>query len=378
MVVLAAAITGCDTSHAEFVGPMIGDSAGVRIVEHAESEGVLFDVGSTALLEVGLGETTDLPLFGVAGGVLTRAGEFVVADAGNFRLVRWSIGGELLSITARQGDGPGEFQNITWMHPTDSGLALYDSRSRRISWFTMTGGFQRSVQFDVERPDPPSDDAIVASGGALGVVGPSKILGYPMAYADPAGEAGPLPFYGEVAVFDSTRSQPRPVGRFMLIEWYEDPSIEGFPMANRMETPVAHWSGRGDLIAIADAVSHRVDVLREGSRMTVILESRSRLSFSPDSIPSEYQLAADSLQAYRDICVDSERRIWVKPAVSEGEMMTRWRVFSEHGSRLGDLSLPTDAKVLDATESLILLLRRSELGEESVELWRLRAPEQYP
>ena len=374
VLVAAVTVTGCEPDAAESVGPTVLDSAGVRFVEHPPSAGALFELGATALVEVGLGETTDLTLFEVAGGVLTSTDGFIIADAGNFRLVRWSVSGELLSVVGRQGDGPGEFQSISWMHPTATEVALYDGRARRISWFDPTRGFLRSVQFDVERPDPPSDDAIVASGTALGVVGTSRIVGYAMAHADPVGEAGPLPLYGDIAVFDSAGTAFQPVGRFMLMEWYEDPSIEGFPLANRMEAPRVHWSGRGDLLAIADAVGHRVDVLQAGSRTTVILESRSRHPFSPDSIPSQYHLAADSLQAYRDVRVDSQRRIWVKPAVPEGEETTRWRVFSEDGFRIGDLPLPTDATVLDAGETLILLLRRSDLDEESVELWELRSP----
>jgi hypothetical protein len=95
----------------------------------------------------------------------------------------------------------------------------------------------------------------------------------------------------------------------------------------------------------------------------------------PDSIPEEYHLAADSLQAYRDVRVDARARLWVKPAVAPGIEATTWRVFDVDGMRVGQLSLPTDATILDATADLILLSRRSELDVESVELWDLTPPE---
>jgi len=41
---------------------------------------------------------------------------------------------------------------------------------------------------------------------ALGVVGASGVLGFPVAHADPTGEAGPLPELGDLAAFDSTSS----------------------------------------------------------------------------------------------------------------------------------------------------------------------------
>jgi hypothetical protein len=201
------------------------------------------------------------------------------------------------------------------------------------------------------------------------------MIAYPMAYADPTGSAGPLPVHGDLAVYDSASTLVREIGRMTLIEWYEDPDIEGFPLANRMETPTVHWSARDDLMAITDVVRHRVDVLELGRRRTVIVEEGSRIPFVPDSIPDGYHLAADSLQAYRDVRVDAKARIWVKPAVTPGIETTTWRVFDVDGMRIGQLSLPTDATILDATADLIMLSRRSMLDEESVELWDLTPPE---
>lgn len=364
-------LTGCGMADAPPATATVSDSAGVRVVTHQAVDAPLFELGTAPRYQLRGDEGGGLPLFSVVGGLITEDGAVVVADGGNYRLVRWTADGEPLGAVGGQGSGPGEFQAVAWFHATGDEIAVFDARASRISWFSATGPFLRSRQMERQRPPPSSDDAIQASGNPMGIVGDGGVLTYPVAHADPDQQAGPLPLWADLHVADSAGAVLHEVGRIMLIEWYEDPEIEGFPLANRMETPRLYYAGRGDLIAITDAMGHRVDVLERGSRATIIREDRPRLPFSPDSIPSEYHLAADSLQAYRDVRIDGLRRVWVKPAVSEGTADTRWRIFSAAGDRLGDLILPTDAIVLDASPDRLLLLRKSDLDEESVEVWDL-------
>jgi hypothetical protein len=375
LLVTTFALAACDASPARVAEPTVQDSAGVRIVEHAPASAPTFTLGTEPLVRIGDTGADELTLFGIAGGVLQPGVGFTVADGGNYRLLRWSLEGELLGMAGRRGEGPGEFQTVAWLQPVGGTLAVYDSRARRISFFDPDGTFLRSIQLDMDPPEPKTDDGIWASGSALAVTGSSEMIAYPMAYADPVGEAGPLPVYGDLAVYDSLTAPVRALGSLTLLEWYEDPSMEGFPLANRLETPRLHWSGRDDAMVIADVVDHRLDVFEAGHRTTVVLESRARLPFRPDSIPDEYHLAADSLQAYRDVRIDGMGRIWVKPAVTAGDPTTVWRIFGLAGARLGDLALPTDATVLDASGDLILMSRRSALDEESVELWALHEPQ---
>ena len=373
-LLLTAPLAACSANAGRAPEAVVTDSAGVRFVTHPAWEAAPFQLvpGSTRTLEVAEGS---LPLFRVQAGAIGPDGDVFVADAGNYRVVRWSSAGEQVGTFGSQGDGPGEFQSIGWMHPVGSALAVYDSRLLRISWFDAAGRLTGSRPFAVARPEPPTPDAIIASGGALGVTPGGDLVGYALSHADPVQQAGVLPLWGDLQLLDTASTPLRPIGRFTLVEWYEDPSLEGFPIANRMETPVMHWAGRDELMAIAAPDGHRVDVLEDGARASVIVESRARLPFTPDSIPAAYDLAADSLPAYRDVRIDAEHRIWVQPAVIEGTPSVRWRVFGPAGDRLGDLELPADAILLDATSTWVLLLRRSELDEESVELRGLRPPE---
>lgn len=64
----------------------------------------------------------------------------------------------------------------------------------------------------------------------------------------------------------------------------------------------------------------------------------------------------------------------MKPAVAPGTALTGWRAFSVDGEVVGELILPTDATLLDATSDRVLLLRRSDLDEESLEVRNLTSP----
>jgi hypothetical protein len=96
----------------------------------------------------------------------------------------------------------------------------------------------------------------------------------------------------------------------------------------------------------------------------VIRERRARAPFTPDSIPASYAVAADSLPAYQDLRVDGLHRIWARLTVDDDPAI--WRVFDESGTTLLDMALPVDARVLDADEGRLMLLRRDSLDVESV------------
>lgn len=348
----------------------VRDSAGVRILTHAPARAAELSLSDSPIARLGAQAGDSLALFEVNGAVFLSPQEFVVADAGNYRVLRFTTDGELLQTIGGQGDGPGEFQSIVFVQAAGGGFATYDSRARRVTWFDPQGEVVRTRPFQPERPEL-SDDAIFTNGQVLSVIDESRLVGYATAFAEPKGVSGPLPVVADVGVFDSLSAQTSEAGRFTVIDWYEDPTAEGFPVANLLESGRIYWSGRDDRLAITDVTAHRVDVLEAGARVLAIIENRPRVPFTPDSIPSGYAGAVDSLPAYDDVRIDAEERLWIRPSVAEGVETTGWRVFSPAGERIGTLDLPSDASVLDATRGLILLLRRDELDVESIEVWEL-------
>lgn len=371
-----ALLSGCGSEDAASTFPAVSDSAGVRIVRHPAHTGPRFTVGPEPMVEVGREASDSLTLFRVGGGVLLPDGRFVVADGGNYRLLVLDSEGRITESWGSEGEGPGEMRSLEWLQVAGEGITVYDARNRRLSRFHVDRGPRGSIPVRfASLEDPPSADAILGTGHPMAMVGSDRFIGFPRAVADPKGAPGPLPVRAELALFDSTSSVVRALGPWTVMEWWEDPDQEGLPLASRLGAPRMEWSAGGDLAVITDEQDHRIDVLRGGRRSTVILEERERRPFTPDSLPEHYDLAVDSLEAYHDIVVDGERRIWVKPAVADGVDSVSWRAFGEDGTWIGLLTLPRDAVLLDATETRLLLLRRTAYDEEYVEVRSLEGPD---
>jgi hypothetical protein len=74
-----------------------------------------------------------------------RAGRFWVFDGPSNSILLFSPAGKLLRRIGREGAGPGEFRiNSGMVALGDSGLAIWDSRNARISFFSSKGDFRTS------------------------------------------------------------------------------------------------------------------------------------------------------------------------------------------------------------------------------------------
>lgn len=370
----ALLLAGCGAAAPEAL-VSVRDSAGIAFVEHPA--GAAADRLGAERVEgtFGLGGDT-LTLYRVEGGAFWTPDEIAVADAGNYRIVRWSNDGAFRGVVGGEGQGPGEFQNIAWLQADEGGATLYDARARRLTRFDRSWTLEGSWTFVPDRPPVPTDDAIATFGAALGVAEGRDIVAYDAAFADPVGEPGLMPLRAEVGVWDTTSTQVDSVGGFDLIEWWEREPDERPRVGNYLGGGRIHWSARDSVLAIAAMRAHRIDVLVKGRRRLVILEARPSLPFVPDSIPDAYDAAADSLPAYAHTTVDAEARVWVKRSAESDAATAEWRAFGLDGTARADLTLPADATILDATEHRLLLLRRTDLDEEYVEVRALEAA--YP
>lgn len=367
MAALAALTLPACESAAPEVGVEVRDSAGVRFVEHPPGVDPGRMVADSAGRTFGLAPGDTITLYRVAAGAFLPSGEIAIADAGNYRVVRWSTDGPFLGTVGGEGDGPGEFRNITWLQAGD-GATLYDVRARRLTQFDADWNLEGSWTFSPERPEMPSADAIATFGAALGLGDGREVVAYDAAFADPVGEPGPMPLYAQVGVWDTTSSKVEDLGRFDLMQWWERGRDERPPVGTYLGGGRIQWAARDSVVAISDATRHRVDVLVRGRRSVTILEERARLPFAPDSVPPEVDGVADSLPAYSDVAVDSRGRVWVQRSTPSEAANAEWRAFGLDGHGVGDLALPADATILDATGDRLLLLRRTEFDEEYVEL----------
>ena len=99
-------------------------------------------LSADAVLSVGVLDGPDEYLFGdINAGSLLADGSVVVSDRMNFRIQRFGSDGEHLWSRGREGQGPGEFENVQIVHGCVSAdrIVVYDIWTQRVSVFNDEG-----------------------------------------------------------------------------------------------------------------------------------------------------------------------------------------------------------------------------------------------
>ena len=82
-------------------------------------------------------------------------GNFYVADYDNTRILKYDPEGKYLLSFGREGQGPGEFQNLTVPRfDKDNNLYIADTTNRRISFFDRDGNYLRQITVKERYIDP--------------------------------------------------------------------------------------------------------------------------------------------------------------------------------------------------------------------------------
>lgn len=302
----------------------------------------------------------------IASAVRLRSGDVVVADPGGRELVLVTGAGARRRVIGREGDGPGEYRapQMVFGIAGDS-VALFDSRSLRVSVYDATGAFARSVSaggmggavaplvgdgrhrlafrsFGMERPTTTSTifTFSVRSGGFETV---ARIAG-PRVVQDGGGKGigqRSLRFlpYAEVDGF-----VPLPNGGHLIA---------------RAQTNTVEWyDRRGTMLGSARFPGTRV----------AVTDSMRRLAGSPQL----QQLLPASLPAFDDFgMVRSDAgRVWIRASQMRGGAST-WYGFAPGESVPRAISLPRGSRLVGASEPFLLVAVRDEDGLQRLEAYRI-------
>ena len=128
---------------------VVRDSAGVRIVENSApqwQEGREWRLSGEPVVDIGGGDVDEDQLYQVRGAVRLSNGTIVVGNGSSNELRYFDASGSLVTATAGDGDGPGEFRRMTWIrrYPGDSVLG-YQAFPPRLSLFGPDGGHAREL-----------------------------------------------------------------------------------------------------------------------------------------------------------------------------------------------------------------------------------------
>lgn len=385
-----AMAAACSDAGRERAVSTVRDSAGVEIVENERPswgarDGWRVDADPTVEILGGRGR----PLFNVIGVVRVDDGRVVVANQSSSELLLFDAAGRFLHSIGREGDGPGEFRDISHLvYCGGDSITVYDRRTLRASVLTLDGEFAGSFA-------PPS---LVEHGVWPRVIacrpdGATLVVGWGRS---PPSEAGPRRSrpIAPVLFLAGVDARPALLGEFPGNEWQVWVDAEGTgwrgaaPFGKRTSIVLGDSSV---YVALGDAheiVEHdrAGSVLRRirwsASAVPVTREDRSAFEAALlDSLPAERLRLTKSLirrieypehmPSHGEVMIDRSRHLWVEEYRWRDDDPASWLVFGPRGRLLGAVAMPPDLDVRQIGPDFVLGVAKNGLGVERVRLYHL-------
>jgi hypothetical protein len=396
-LLLPLAACGGDAAAA---GPTVRDSAGIRIVRNdvpAWKDGEGWSVADEAAVDIGVvdGEAA-YQLDGVSGVARLSDGRIVVADGGSRQLRFFSAEGRHLASAGRDGGGPGEFQQLSWVGVSagDSVLA-WDAEGARLSVFDSTGRFVRAFK-PAGLHMHPGVEGFLGAGALLMTPGwdPMTVLRDEGEYRETAvwmrapldGGAprelsrrpGQERFFGKDG--EMFTSEPVVFGRGVFVAGATD----GFYAGDSDRYEVEHHGPDGALRRLI----RRAHVPRPvtGADVEAYFAARGGMKVSgmPAAERARWEAAQRArrdrlprratLPAFAQLLVDGKGNLWVRDPQPRREEAHAWSVFDPEGRWLGTVRTPAGFDVKQIGADWILGTAKDELDVEHVRVYRIQKP----
>lgn len=356
-------------------GPVISDSAGIRIVEFTPRDR---QAPGTQLVELfRIGDSPDGQDFlftRLVAGKILPGGSVVIADANSREVLLFSADGSLVRRHGREGGGPGEYEYILDIGQcAHSGFTVFDI-SWTLSVYDDDGQFieEKTARFDTGAPpyalacDHSGRFAVMrwdeSSFGQQGLHVAKARLRLLESDGSEIFDLGER--IGSERFGRPTGSGPHPIGRSTRF---------GFSGSDLIVTDgtffgFERWNAEGRLEEIVrlDVPPLDADVLMAAYIEQTLARApddetrrRWRLDLEAMGLPSQ----ASFFSALRV----SDNRILMQE--TSFDTRERWFEFQSDGTPLGEFLLPPGAKLLDVREDLILVEERGEFDVPSAVLY---------
>lgn len=390
-----AVAAGCDAEPRPGSPVEVRDSGGIDLVSTRPAtalEADLLRVDETPVLRIGGPEGEEARRFHRVVGAVRDGDVLVVADAGSGELRWFALDGAHRGTAGGEGEGPGEFSDLSWVGAGEEGsIHAWDRRLRRLSTFR-AGRFVGSV-----RPPLPDD---VPGPVVHGVLRGGTVVASPGPVYVPRSEPGvqrpPMPvwlFSLEGRSFDTLASFPgravnlRPATNAGWIRTEVPFGPASFVAARGAELVVAesgsyelrYFDPAGDLATIV-RVAHepravtedhlRAELERRLEGVPPIEEIREGVRASWESTP-----APGTMPAFEEVLLDPTGHAWLRrPSGDPTEPVARWDVVGPDGAMLGAVATPSGLRVTDVGPDWVLGVWKDPLEVEHVQMHRLIRP----
>ncbi len=351
----------------------VRDSSGVEIAESREAaagDGPALVLSAEPVAQAGsVDGAPETQLDQVRGIALLSDGRVVLANGATDELRFHAADGRFLVAAGRSGQGPGEFEGLdgVWRLPGDTVVA-HDMQLRRLSVFSPTGGFLRSmtvpspVEAEYPRVVGVFDDGTFLLQTARGVGGDAREgtrrdtvhlfrLGADGALRDSLGA------FPSNDVHVST-------GKSGESYWT---SVSWLPFGRR-----ASFAARGDRLVVALGEAWEVEIRSPDGRLRrLVRRPVARQPLSRAAIDAELERAAAEIRvndpayaarylenmakadwpayrpAYGPVLAAADGSLWVGEPAADATRPLRWEVIDREGRHLGFVTTPARFQPMD-------------------------------
>ena len=381
---------GCGGAAPEGDASTVRDSAGIEIVENrrgAWNGGEHWSIDPIPVIEIAGSPNT--PLFNVVGVIRTDDGRTVLANQSSSELLVFDATGNFVTALGKEGDGPGEFRDISDItYCGGDSITVYDRRTLRATVITLNGTFLHSFapQSPVRYASWPRDVTCNADGTRLVVgwgrtasrdAGPGRqrpnvpilvlqadstarawTLEVPgtelQAWVDPDGNGwwGEAPFARHSSIVLG--------GSWIHVATGDSRQIEQYEPSGRL-VRLVRWTGLSNPVTPADARDFEIALLDS------IPENRRRLT---ESLFARVEYP-ETMPPYGVVIADDSGYVWVREYARQTVGDVNWMVFGPDGRELGTVAMPASFAVHEIGQDFALGVAKDESGVEHVLMYRL-------
>ena len=374
---VTAVLSACGGGEAEPPVYSQTDSAGIRLVQHrALPERTAFTLGEP-LYRHGW-RPGDVQFSRLYGGAVLSDGRVAATDLDTGELILLAPDGELDTILAGKGEGPGELGSPVSVHalPGDT-LLVEDDGNMRLAYFH---GDALARTFQLEGFAPFMSMTVGVADRVM--------IGMPTAYR---------PYFDEPWLSMPLLRQPLDSNAPDTLAMYDfvARAIQGQPNNPFRPRGAQAVSGNAVLVARGDRAEVRALDVDTGeptriirwqeaprpmtdefweSYATGLLErvGGDRVAEAETQLANSRPLAEGPLPFIGDIWGDDVGRVWVGQYDWGNSHPNRIKVFAADGEWLGTVDLPARVQIVDITERYLLGIERDEFDVQALVLWELR------
>jgi hypothetical protein len=320
-------------------------------------------------------------LFGVSSAARAPDGHIAIADFSQ-QVRIFDADGRLVGTRGRRGQGPGEFQALSWTSWRGDSLVAYDPSARRLTVFLGDSVVREQTLALPGTPSFPEMIGVLDNGAVVAYPGFDRVFG--------RGERrDTIPYL----LYRSDAAAADTIGRYAGTERFFAQTTDMAMQREVLFGRNAYAAARGGTIAAGASDTLAIDMFDE----TGALRRRVRLHAAPRAVtrdeaararadlsanvPAQMRAAYEtamqdlperaSYPASTALHVDAGGAVWVRGSHASGETTVHWLVIAPDGTPAAHVTMPVSLQVLEIGADYVLGRIRSDEGVETVVQYRL-------